>query len=130
MTDEIDALKAIFTAKPRPITWSERRDRMNEICAIDPPTPGIAFTPITIDGTMAEWSLAPESDASRVLLYFHGGGYCAGSIVSHRSLVGNIGQDAGLRTLAIEYRLAPEHRKRSPEAVQAGSGCQGMRSSI
>ena len=109
MTDEIDALKAIFAAKPRPITWSERRDRMDEICAIDPPAPGIAFTPITIDGIAAEWSLASESDASRVLLYFHGGGYCAGSIVSHRSLVGNIGQDAGLRTLAIEYRLAPEH---------------------
>ena len=56
-----------------------------------------------------EWSIAPGSDASRVLLYFHGGGYCSGSILSHRRLVTEAGRAAKVRTLAIEYRLAPEH---------------------
>jgi epsilon-lactone hydrolase len=44
-----------------------------------------------------------------VLLYFHGGGYCSGSILSHRRLVSEAGRAARLRTLAINYRRAPEH---------------------
>ena len=47
--------------------------------------------------------------SSRVLMFFHGGGYCSGSIVSHRRLVTEAGRAAGVRTLAIAYRLAPEH---------------------
>jgi acetyl esterase/lipase len=42
-------------------------------------------------------------------VFFHGGGYCSGSIVSHRRLVTEAGRAAGVRTLAIGYRLAPEH---------------------
>jgi acetyl esterase/lipase len=42
-------------------------------------------------------------------MFFHGGGYCSGSLVSHRRLVTEAGRAAGLRTLAVDYRLAPEH---------------------
>ena len=42
-------------------------------------------------------------------MYFHGGGYCSGSIVSHRRLVTEAGRAGGVRTLAVAYRLAPEH---------------------
>jgi acetyl esterase/lipase len=42
-------------------------------------------------------------------MYFHGGGYCSGSIRSHRRLVTEAGRAAGARTLAVGYRLAPEH---------------------
>jgi len=56
-----------------------------------------------------EWSLAPGSNPSRVLMFFHGGGYCSGSIVSHRRMVTEAGRAAGARTLAVSYRLAPEH---------------------
>jgi acetyl esterase/lipase len=57
----------------------------------------------------AKWTIAPGSDATRALLYFHGGGYCSGSIRSHRSLVAEAGRSAKVRTLAVAYRLAPEH---------------------
>jgi len=57
---------------------------------------------------VGEWSLVGGSDPERVLLYFHGGGYCSGSIVSHRRMVTEAGRAAGIRTLAINYRLAPE----------------------
>lgn len=106
---DIDDLKRLFTAKPRPTSWAERRERMDEICAIDPPPADIVFTPATIGTIPAEWSLAPRSDEDRVLLYFHGGGYCSGSIASHRGMLGRIGRLARIRTLAIAYRLAPEH---------------------
>jgi monoterpene epsilon-lactone hydrolase len=35
--------------------------------------------------------------------------YCSGSVLSHRRLVTEAGRAAGVRTLAIAYRLAPEH---------------------
>jgi len=108
MADEIEDLKALFTAKPRPTSWAERRQRMDEICAIDPPPDNVVFSPATIGPMQAEWSLALGSDESRVLLYLHGGGYCSGSIASHRGMVGRVGRDAAIRTLAIAYRLAPE----------------------
>jgi acetyl esterase/lipase len=42
-------------------------------------------------------------------MFFHGGGYCSGSIRSHRRMVSEAGRAAGIRTLAVGYRLAPEH---------------------
>src|SRR5262249_57467243 len=60
-------------------------------------------------GVACGWLLAPGSDPSRVLVFFHGGGYCSGSIVSHRGMVTAVGRAAGVRTLAVAYRLAPEH---------------------
>jgi acetyl esterase/lipase len=69
----------------------------------------VTLEAVNCDGVSGEWSLAPGSDPSRVLIFFHGGGYCSGSILSHRRMVTEAGRAARLRTLAIDYRLAPEH---------------------
>jgi acetyl esterase/lipase len=42
-------------------------------------------------------------------MFFHGGGYFSGSARSHRRMVTEAGRAAKVRTLAVEYRLAPEH---------------------
>jgi acetyl esterase/lipase len=65
---------------------------------------------VSADGVPAEWSTTPGSDGSRVLLYLHGGGFSAGSIVSHRAMVTETGRAAQARTLAIDYRRTPEHQ--------------------
>ena len=57
----------------------------------------------------ANTPLFPGIDPSRVLMFFHGGGYCSGSIKSHRRLVTEAGRAAKIRTVAVGYRLAPEH---------------------
>jgi len=64
---------------------------------------------VDLDGVPGEWSIVPGSDSARVLMFFHGGGYCSGSIVSHRRMVTEAGRAARMRTLAVRYRLAPEH---------------------
>jgi acetyl esterase/lipase len=107
---EIDAVRALLSSKPRPVGWQQRRQRIEEVGSVWPVAADIALERVDIDGVPGEWSIAPGSDASRVLLYFHGGGYCSGSILSHRRLVTEAGRAAKVRTLAIEYRLAPEHR--------------------
>lgn len=107
--DEINEIRALLSAKPRPVGWEERRARIEEVGAAWPVAPDILHAPAEIDRLVAEWSLSPGADPSRVLLFFHGGGYCSGSIVSHRRMVTEAGRAAGARTLAVAYPLAPEH---------------------
>ena len=102
---EIDAIRALLGSKPRPVGWSERRQRIDEVGSTWPVAPDVKCEAVDCDGVAGEWSIAPGSDPSRVLLYFHGGGYCSGSIVSHRRLVTEAGRAARTRTLAIDYRL-------------------------
>jgi epsilon-lactone hydrolase len=106
---EIDAVRALLSAKPRPVGWAERRERIDEVGAYWPMADDVELAAVDLDGVPGEWSSVPGSDASRVLLFFHGGGYCSGSIRSHRRLVTEAGRAAGVRTLAVGYRLAPEH---------------------
>ena len=106
---EIDAVRALLGAKPRPVGWAERRNRIEEVGAADPVAADVKLSAVDVDGVPGEWSIVPGSDASRVLMFFHGGGYCSGSIVSHRRMVTEAGRAAGVRTLAIGFRLAPEH---------------------
>ena len=106
---EIEAVRALLGAKPRPVGWQERRDRIEEVGSVWPVADDIELKQTRIGSLDAEWSMAPGSSAQRVLLFFHGGGYCSGSIVSHRRLVTEAGRSGSLRTLAVAYRLAPEN---------------------
>jgi epsilon-lactone hydrolase len=108
-SSEIDAVRELLRSKPRPTSFPERRQRLDAIGSISLIAEDIGLEPIDANGVAAEWSLAPGSDPSKVLLFFHGGGYCSGSIVSHRGMVTKAGRAAQARTLAVGYRLAPEH---------------------
>ena len=107
--NEIEAIRALLSSKPRPVGWAERRQRLDEVGSVWPVADDITLEPVDVAGVPGEYSIAPGSDASRVLMFFHGGGYCSGSIRSHRRLVTEAGRAAGARTLAEAYRLAPEH---------------------
>src|ERR1700675_1444294 len=50
------------------------------------------------------------------LIYFHGGGLVAGSIASHDSISRALTNSGAVRVVAVDYRLAPEHR--FPAALQ------------
>jgi epsilon-lactone hydrolase len=106
---EIAAIRDLLSSKPRPVGWAARRGRLDEIGGMWPVASDVALTPVDIDGMPGEWSTVPGSDSSRVLLFFHGGGYCSGSITSHRRMVSEAGRASAARTLAVAYRLAPEH---------------------
>ena len=106
---EIDAIRALLSSKPRPVGWVQRRQRLDEVGSIWPVADDVNLELVDLDGVPGEWSIAPGSDATRVLIFFHGGGYCSGSILSHRRMVTEAGRAARTRTLAVGYRLAPEH---------------------
>src|SRR5712675_1250051 len=106
---EIDAVRALLSSKPRPVGWAERRQRLDEVGTLWPVADDVRLETVDLGGVPGEWSIAPGSAPSRVLMFFHGGGYCSGSILSHRRMVTEAGRAARMRTLAVGYRLAPEH---------------------
>lgn len=57
--------------------------------------------------------------AGPVMVYFHGGGWVFGSLISHNALCAEIALRLGLRVLAVDYRLAPEHP--FPAALEDGA---------
>src|SRR6266700_2260894 len=83
---EIDAVRELLRSQPRPTGFAERRERLDAIGSTSPVATDIRLEATDANGVAAEWSLAPGSDPSRVLLFFQGGGYCSGSRLSTRSL--------------------------------------------
>lgn len=65
---------------------------------------------VSAQGVDATWIVATQARPDAVLLYLHGGGFQVGSVRSHRDLIARLSRAAGCRALAIDYRLAPEHR--------------------
>ena len=103
MTDrsEIEAIRALLSSKPRPAGWAERRQRLDEVGSAWPVAEDVKLGAVALDGIPGEWSIAPGSDANRVLMFFHGGGYCSGSIASHRRMVTEAGRCVGARKLQV-----------------------------
>ena len=106
---EIEAVRALLSSKPRPVGWPERRQRLDDVGSVWPVADDVKLVAVDVSGVPGEYSIVPGSDPSRVLIFFHGGGYCSGSILSHRRMVTEAGRAAGMRTLAIAYPLAPEN---------------------
>ena len=113
---EIEAIRAAMAANPRPPGLADWRARLDRMSAIAPLPRDVVVTPVLAGGVDAEWTATPQADPSRAMLYLHGGAYVSGSAVSHRLMVAEAGRQAGMRTLALNYRLAPEHPH--PAAVE------------
>ena len=83
---------------------------------INPPLPRrlrlvMRVRPGTVGGVEGEWHERTDTTLSDrcTLLYFHGGGYLAGSAATHRRWVSRLTWAIGCRTFVPEYRLAPQH---------------------
>ena len=81
-------------------------ERMVDGFTIDVPA---RYSRVNAGGVTAEWVTAEGASDSRVVLYFHGGGYIIGSPRTHRAMLAHLSRDAAARVLSLDYRLAPEH---------------------
>jgi acetyl esterase len=81
----------------------------------DRPCPGtVDRREVTLPGAAGErpariYDTRPEAVSRPTLLFVHGGGFIQGDLDTHDGLCGQIADEAGIRVIALDYRLAPEH---------------------
>jgi len=56
----------------------------------------------------------PSSEATPVIVYFHGGGWVLGSIESHDALCRELAHRTGRAVVSVQYRLSPEAKYPQP----------------
>jgi epsilon-lactone hydrolase len=101
---------------PPPADIQEFRTKMESMTTAMPIAPDVQCTPVNAGGVQAEWIVVPGAADDKVLLYLHGGGYVAGSVNTHRDMMGRFSRAAGVKVLGLNYRLAPENPH--PAAVE------------
>ena len=69
--------------------------------------------------------LEKAEEKQACLVYFHGGGWCIGSLSSHDHVCRWLAIHSGVTVISVDYRLAPEHK--FPTAVEdAYAACKGL----
>ena len=76
---------------------------------------GVGPELVTVDDKLADGipvrvyrpSLEPELP---VVMYFHGGGWVLGNLDTHDAVCRRLAAESGFVVIAVDYRLAPEHR--------------------
>jgi acetyl esterase/lipase len=106
---EIAAIRQSLAQGSMGSSFQEMRAGYDALGSVYPTASDVVAAPVNAGGVPAEWTRAPGAVEDRAILYLHGGGYVIGSIASHRHLASELGRAAGTRTLALDYRLAPEH---------------------
>jgi monoterpene epsilon-lactone hydrolase len=91
------------------VPLAEARAGFTPLDVLHPIPDDVRVSEVTAGGIPAHWLDAPGTDANRVLLFLHGGGYQFGSLASDGELAARLGRASGMRVLFPEYRLAPEH---------------------
>jgi acetyl esterase len=86
-----------------------------------PPPPVERRDDVIAAGRVAVRLYAPPGSGDSqlpALLYFHGGGWISGGIASHDAICATLSGLGLCRVIAVDYRLAPEHR--FPAALDDG----------
>jgi acetyl esterase/lipase len=111
MTVNLDRLRNALRANAAPPDASpaELRAGMDAASANMYVAPEVTVEPAAVGGIGAERLTPPGDTGGRTVLYLHGGGYCAGSLLSVRGLGAGIALAAEAVVIDLDYRLAPEH---------------------
>lgn len=89
-----------------------RRKLIEQYFCIHPSTSEIhgQWYPVKSGNITMEWVVADGADPGRRILYMHGGSWISGSPAGYRAFLSRVSQAAGAVVLAVDYRLAPEHK--------------------
>lgn len=69
---------------------------------------GVVARDLDADGIPAR--VYEQGTPGTTVVYFHGGGFAVGGLDSHDDVCAEICAATGFRVLAVDYRLAPEHK--------------------
>jgi acetyl esterase/lipase len=86
------------------------------VSLMDEPAPALArIEGIRIPGPAGEiparvYSASAATTPLPAVVYFHGGGWVQGDLETHHGLCARLAKHAGVLVVAVDYRLAPEHK--------------------
>ena len=86
------------------------------VSLMDEPAPSLPrIEDIRIPGPAGEiparlYSTTVEKRPQPTVAYFHGGGWVQGDLETHHGLCARLARHAGALVVAVDYRLAPEHK--------------------
>jgi acetyl esterase/lipase len=78
---------------------------------------GVDYIEVDAGGIPAMWINPKGAAEDRAIFYAHGGGFVAGSIYTHRKLVGHLAKASGCRALLFDYAYA--HQQKYPSQLNA-----------
>ena len=104
----IARIRAVYRGWNRDMSVAQMRSDWD--AAFGGSTAAVTCERVSAGGVEGEWISPADAPLDKAILYFHGGGFRIGSVASHRDLIAQIAVASGCRVLAINYRLAPEHR--------------------
>ena len=89
-----------------------RRKLIEQYFRVHPSTSEIhgQWYPVKTGNIPMEWVVADGADPHRRILYMHGGSWISGSPAGYRAFLSHVSREAGAVVLAVDYRLAPEHK--------------------
>lgn len=117
-------IKSIRPPDVMPTPAQSRAQFEKMVSLLDEPAPALVRREdMTIPGPagsmrcrLYDASPTPDGPPRPVLLFAHGGGWVQGDLDSHDGPCARIARDSGALVLALDYRLAPEHKY--PAAVE------------
>lgn len=108
-----------LTAPPSPgdLTVAERRASLERLAALGGEPASVARLEKRAvpgpAGWLRAWIYTPSGTCSGVLpglVYFHGGGFVAGSLETHDGICRSLANASRCRVVSVDYRLGPEAR--------------------
>jgi acetyl esterase len=125
---ELNAFIDQFEAQPGPKMWDMQPGEARVLLAtlmqlVGPKDIGVASVEdLRVPGPRGEIALrcyTPAGGAAQplpALVFYHGGGFVIGDLDTHDGLCRLLANESGARVIAVDYRLAPEHK--FPAAVE------------
>ena len=119
----LDRLAAATPRDAATLTVAERRASIERLTALAGEPEAVAriekrFIPGAV-GPRRVWIYTPAGASMGLLpglVYFHGGGFVAGSLETHDGICRSLANASGCRLVSVDYRLGPEAR--FPAAVE------------
>lgn len=69
------------------------------------------FLAVNANGVPCEWTIAPDADPKRRILFVHGGAFLFGTPHGHRLVTDRLSKIAKAAVLSVDYRLLPKHKR-------------------
>jgi monoterpene epsilon-lactone hydrolase len=96
-------------------TWSDQRlgtvrDIFENLHLAGAEPEGVTYSEVDADGVEALWCIPEGADSEHALVHFHMGGAVVASMHSDRKAAAHIAKAAGVRSLVVNFRRAPENR--------------------